>query len=289
MSTPKENTVTYVLIGVIVLLLIASGFAFVSNSKNKRSLGAEKLKNEKLLSEKLQIDKESERLKAELSALASREEANRKSLEEVNQKIADNEKRINALAVENRSLRRTAKELEELRKIKEDLEQESLRLKSEHDKLLARSGELQNSIENLQNEKREIAGKLEQVLNYDSDNFLVSAVRGKKKEKVVICASRAKRLNVTFEVPKNLTEEISFKITTPSGQTITPDSKSLSWFFPDGGRNLTASLSPVTGEFEESRQVVLVYSAKEKLVAGEYGIEILCNNMNIGNCRILLK
>ena len=289
MSTEKGNTITYVLAGVIALLLVASVYAFVSNSRNKNDLGAEKLKNEKLLSEKLQIERDSEKLKAELSALAAQDEANRKLLEEVNQKIADHERRINALNGENRSLRNVRKELEELQKVKADLEQESQRLRSEYDKLMARSGELQKSIDNLQNEKKEISEQLRQALNYNSDNFLVTAVRGKKKERVVIFASRTKRLNVTFEVPRSLTEEISFRITTPSGQAINPDNKALNWIFPDNGRNLTASLSPLTGEFEESRQVVLTYTAKEKLAAGDYSIQILCNNINIGNCRIRLK
>jgi myosin heavy subunit len=289
MTTQRDNTLTYVLAGVIALLLVTSVFAFVSNSKNKKNLGAEKLKNERLLSEKLQIEKDSEKLKTELSALASRDEANRKLLEEVNQKIADLEKRINTLNGENRSLRNVRKELEELQKVKADLEQESQRLRAEQQKLMVRSEELQKSIDNLQSENKEISEKLIQTMNYNSDNFLVTAVRGKKKERVVIFASRAKRLNVTFEVPRSLTEEISFSISTPSGQTINPDNKSLSWIFPDNGRNLTASLSPITGEFEESRQVVLTYTAKEKLSAGDYSIQILCNNMNIGNCRIRLK
>lgn len=94
---------------------------------------------------------------------------------------------------------------------------------------------------------------------------------------------------MTFEVPYNLTETISFKIVTPSGTTINPDDKTLTWNFPLDSRNLTASLSNVTGEFEKSRPVLLNYVPNGKLAKGEYKIHIFCDGATIGNCRILLK
>ena len=105
----------------------------------------------------------------------------------------------------------------------------------------------------------------------------------------MIRASRTKKLNMTFEVPQSLTETISFKIVTPTGSTINPDDKAISWYFPLDSRNFTASLSSVTGEFEQSRQIVLSYASKVKLVKGEYKIQILSNDNHIGSCRILLK
>jgi hypothetical protein len=78
-------------------------------------------------------------------------------------------------------------------------------------------------------------------------------------------------------------------LTTPSGTTINPDDKSLTWTFPQDSRNFTASLSTITGEFEQSRQVVLNYLPKGKLAKGEYKIQIYSGDKNIGNCRIVLK
>lgn len=289
MEGKKQKVVTYVGASVIALLLIGIFFTVGSNLKNKRNLDAEKLAYEKLLSEKLMIEKELASQMTNFSSLKVKSETNAKLLVETKIKLAENEKKINALYGETRSLRATKKELAELQKTKADLEKESSQLKSDYDRLLAQSKDLQNSLSSLEAEKKNLTLQLEKAQLYNTDNFLVTATRGKKTEKIVICASRAKKLNMTFEVPQSLTEAISFKIVTPSGATINPDDKALTWSFPQDSRNFTASLSTVTGEFEQSRQVVLSYASKAKLTKGEYKIQILCNGNNIGNCRIMLK
>lgn len=211
------------------------------------------------------------------------------SLSESKLKIAENDKKINALARDNRLIRGNNTELEELKKTKAELEREFTQLKSDNERLFSQTKDLQNSINLLETEKNNLAGQLEKAQLYNTDNFLVTATRGKKTERIVICASRAKKLNMTFEVPQDLTETISFKIVTPSGSTINPDDKTVFWTFPADSRNLTASLSSITGEFEQSRQVVLNYAPKGKLVKGEYKIQILSDGKNIGNCRLMLK
>ncbi|NMB50818.1 MAG: hypothetical protein GX999_00635, partial [Bacteroidales bacterium] len=64
---------------------------------------------------------------------------------------------------------------------------------------------------------------------------------------------------------------------------------SLTWDIAPDPRNFTASLSSVSGDFEQSRTVSLTYASKEKLPKGEYKIQILCNDITIGNCRVRLK
>jgi len=289
MENNRQKTVTYIGATVIALLLIGMVFTTVSISKGKKNLNAEKQTSEKLLSEKLFVKKDLDKLQTDFSTLKQKSDANAKLLAETNIKIEDNEKRINSLTGENRSLRASKKELAELKKAKADLEKESTQLKSDYDKLMAQNNDLQNSLSSLETEKKNLALQFETAQKANTDNFLVTATRGKKAERIVIRASRAKKLNMTFEVPQSLTEAISFKIVTPSGTTINPDDKSLTWTFPLETRNFTASLSTVTGEFEQSRQVVLNYVPKGKLAKGEYKLQILCDGNNIGNCRIMLK
>ena len=293
MENNRQKTVTYVGAIVIALLLIGMVFTSVSITKGKRNLNAEKQTSEKLLSEKLSLDKQLTRLLDDYTTFKDKSNANAKvlakALDDTKIRLAENEKKINALNAETRSLRATKKELAELQKTKADLEKESSKLKSDYDKLMAQNKDLQNSLSTLETEKKNLALQLENAQKVNTDNFLVTATRGKKAEKFVIKASRAKKLNMAFEVPQSLTEAISFKIVTPSGTTINPDDKSLTWTFPLDSRNFTASLSTVTGEFEQSRQVVLNYVPKGKLAKGEYKIQILCDGNNIGNCRIMLK
>jgi len=285
----NQRTATYVLGAAIAILLIGLILAIGSNVKNKKNLASEKLATEKYLSERSAIEKDLTKLKSDFSALQEKSDANGRLLSESALRLDENLKRINALSGENRSLRSNKTELADLKKTKSELEMEFSRLKSENDKLLAMSNDLQNSLDQLEEEKNSLASQFEKARLYNADNFLVTATRGKKNERIVVCATRAKKLNMTFEVPQSLTESVSFKITTPSGTTLNPDDKSISWFFPLNSRNLTASLSSVSGEFEQSRQIILNYSPKEKLAKGEYKIQIVSNGNNIGNCRLMLR
>lgn len=289
MENNRQKTVTVVGAIVIALLLIGMVFTLVTISKGKGKLNAEKQTSEKLLSEKLSVEKELSKLHSDFSVLKQKSDANVKSLSETNIKIAESEKKINLLSGENKSLRANRKELEELKKVKADLEKESDKLKSEYDKINSQNKDLQNSISSLENENKNLALQVENAKKVNADNFLVTATRIKKPEKIVIKACRAKKLNMTFEVPQNLTDAISFKLVTPSGTTINPDDKALTWTFPLNSRNFTASLSTLTGEFELSRQVVLNYIPEERLEKGEYKIQIYYDGKNIGNCRIMLK
>jgi myosin heavy subunit len=285
----NNKTITYVLAGIIAVLIIGLFITIGSNSKIKKNLSAEKLTSDARLFEKQKLETNLDKLKTDISVLKQQLEANDKLLNESNLKIKENEKKINSLIGENRSLRANKTELAELKRTKDELDRAYSQLKSENERLLTQSKNLQNSLNALETEKNNLASELEKVKTNNTDNFLVTATRGKKTEKIVIRASRTKKLNMTFEVPQSLTETVSFRIVTPIGTTINPDDKAMSWYFPVDSRNLTASLSPVTGEYEQSRQVILSYTSKAKLVKGEYKIQILTNGNNIGNCRIMLK
>jgi myosin heavy subunit len=291
MEESKEQNKLVIYIGavIIALLLVGLVIAVSSNSKNKKNLNAEKLTSEKLLSEKLQVQKELDGVKTDFAALQQKNDANEKLLAETNKKIEENKRKINSLAGENRSLRESKKELEDLQKVKAEIEKESQQLKSDYDKLLAKSNDLQSSLAAMQAENNKLTAQLDSALLYKVDNYLLTATRGKTNQKIVASAMCTKKLNVAFDVPQNLTEAISFKIITPSGSTINPDDKSMSWYFVQEPTNYTASLSGYPGVLAATRQVVLTYAKKEKLAKGVYKIQILCKGNVIGNCRIQLK
>jgi len=272
-----------------VILLIGLLIALGAVKKTNNKLNEEQLRYEKLMAEKTQADADIAKLKSDLEALNTKLNENGKLLEETNNKLAAAERRARALAGESAALKACRTETEDLKKAKADLESEAASLRSDYDKLLAKSNELQKNNDLLEQEKKQLAAKLDEMMLYDSDNMMTTAVRGKTVEKPVIVARRAKKLNVVFDVPKSLTEEITFTIKTPAGQTITAESTDINWNVTFNPSNLTASLSPFTGEFEESRQVNLTYTPKEKLTAGIYSIELICRNKIIGHCRIRLR
>lgn len=285
----RRKTIEYVGAVIIALMLIGLVITIGLNAKARKNLDVQKLASERLLSEKLSLDKKLLMLSDDFNMLKGDSDRTSKLLADAAIKTAENEKKINSLSAENRSLRAVKKELALLQKAKSDLEKETAQLKSDYERLMTQSQDLQNSLKLMEDERKNLASQLENVLRVRTDNFLVKATRGKKTEIIVARASRTKNINITFEVPATLTEDISFKIVTPSGTIINPDDKAISWYFPEVSRNFTASLSSLTGEFEPSRQVVLKYASQTKLISGEYKIQILCENNNIGNCRILLK
>ena len=285
----EQKTITYTGAGIIAVLVLALILAIGSNAKNKKNLGKEKTNSESLLLEKQKLESNLEKLNSDLSRLNQQSDANARLLEESNLKIAENEKKNKALSGEVKMLRSDKMELADLKKAKADLDAEYSQLKSERDRILVQNKDLEKSIASLENEKSDLTAQIEKARLYNTDNFLVTATRGKKTEKIVIRASRTKKINMSFEIPQNLTETISFKIGTPGGAIINPEDKGLSWFFPLDSRKLTASLSAVTGEFEPSKQVVLNYVSKGKLAKGEYKIQIFSNGNNVGNCRIMLR
>jgi len=285
----KESTLIYLGGTIIVLLLLTTVVSTVSNSKNKRNLNEEKLKNESLASQKLQVSQELDKAKNDITSLTTEKETTEKAMAKTESNLAEVEKRIGSLSKENSSLIKDRNELAQLQKTKADLDNayEDLRLK--HETALSKIRDLENSAIVLDTDKKNLSGDLAKSEMYRTDNIEIYGSRGNKKDKLTFCASRTKKINLNFDVPQNLTETISFKIITPSNTTITPEDKSLTWTFGQDTQNLTASLSSLTGEFDLSRKVVLTYTPKEKLKGGEYKIQILSNDKNIGNCRLLLK
>jgi hypothetical protein len=290
MKDKTDKVVIYSGVVIITILLITTLFVIFSNAQKTGNLNVEKLRNESLLSEKLIAEKGLNKMKTELSSVKKKNNDYEKLLSEAELKLEEKDKKISSLLKETISLNnKFKKDIDDLQnKIAEpDIEYADLKLN--YERLLTEDKNLKSSLDEMRLENVAFALQLDKEQLYQSDNFLVTAIRGKNAERIVIFASRAKKLNMTFDVPQSLTESISFKIITPSGTTINPDDKSLSWFVTMDSRNFTSSLSPLTGEFEQSRQVVLNYTPKEKLLIGEYKIQIICDGTIFGNCRIRLK
>jgi hypothetical protein len=285
----KEKTQTYAGAIIIALLLISTTIALISNSKNKRNYNEEKIRNESISSQKLQVSQELDKAKSDLSALTAKKESEEKVMAETESRLKEAEKRMAYVSKENSSLQKDRNELIQLRKEKNDLDKvhEDLVLKQET--ALSRIKELENSAIISDAQNKELARNLENAEKYRTDNTEIYGSRGNKKDKLTLCARRTKKFNLNFDVPQNLTEAISFKIITPDGKTLTPEDKSLTWLIEANPGKLTASLSAIPGEIDTPRRVILTYSSKEKLNPGEYKIEIFSSDKNIGNCRFRLK
>lgn len=220
---------TIIGIALIILFLLLAGLGFIMNSKNKKNLNAEKLRSESLLSEKLLVEKELEKVKNDLVSLQAKNDADVKTLADLRSSISDKDKRIASLSRQNKTLTSDKTELAAIRQAKETLDNELAALKSDYERQVSQNNELQKSISALEADKANLESQLKEMTLYDSDNFMVYGSRGKKKEKLTFWAFRTKKLNINFEVPQSLTENMNFKVTTPSGTTLTAENASLTW------------------------------------------------------------
>jgi prefoldin subunit 5 len=269
---------------IIALLLLTLG-GVRSKKRIQESLDSEKARTEALVSEKSQLEKEIAKFKQDLADLQSKIDARVKELDEANAKLAASNRRAGALARQTKAVEELKKQLAELEAVKADLEQKYSALNNNYDRLNASNNDLKNSLEAANKKlEQEILRKM-----YDASNFQVSATKGKVNERLTVKGCMARRLNITFDVPRALTETVSFKVTTPDGTVAGPGDKALSWTFPVDFSTVTASISPLTGVFEEAKPVKLTYAPGKRLKKGEYKIEVFCSSSPLGSCRITLK
>lgn len=289
----KEKTLKYAGRSIIVLLFITASIAFVSNSKNKRNYNEEKIRNESISSQKLLVSQDLDKVKSDMDALTTRKLAEDKALAERNSKLAEAEKRISDLSKENGSLLKDRNMLVQLQKSKNDLDNAYKDLKLKQENASSRIKELENSAILLDAQKKELSEIIANAEEYRTSNMEIYGSTGNKKDKLTFLAQRTKKLNLIFDVPQSLNKPISINIITPDGKTITPEAKSFSSIIVPEVDYLTASLSPIPpstpGKLNTSQKVIIVYTPEEKLNAGEYKIQILCNGRNIGNYRLKLR
>lgn len=283
----KDHAIMYVGAGLISILLFTTILGFAWNSKNKKSLYNERSRTETLETENRMVLNELDQLRKDFAGLQIRNDSAHQLIAQGETDLAERNRRIASLSRSNSALTNSQKEFEQLKADNTELQNNFANLGKEREGLIAKNQELEAAIDELKEQKSDIASQFERSVRYDADNFITFASRGKNKEKLVLRARCAQKLNFNFDVPANLTDSVTFQIVTPDGTTIGPGNSGISWVFSDPG-NLTAGLQ-AGGKAQDSRRVDLTYNATEKLTKGEYQIRFVSGNMNIGNCRLRLK
>ena len=118
-----------------------------------------------------------------------------------------------------------------------------------------------------------------------TDNYLVEAT--KRKDKLTVMAKRAKKITMSFNVPENMVENISFKLTKPDGKQVDGKGNGIAYKVVNGDEGLTASLSG--GAIKVSKKIVMTYEPKEKQKSGIYKIEMYNHDKYIGACNVKLR
>lgn len=277
MNNSNENKSTARMrVAVITLAVLTAGAIATTGYLLNESAGLRKgedtgkLNQERLLGEKLQLEKRV----VEIGADLTRE---KDAFQGSEARIAELERRVQEARDRNRNLEGKAHGYDRIRK-------ELAEQKAQYTALEARAGrqqlseqELRAQLDALGAERDALMARIEhqqagaQMVN----NAVVDATQG-RKAKLTVKARRASELRMAFDLPEHLAAKASFKIITPTGQSFTGNDPSISMTLDAMEPEALASLdliAPMPPGARASR-VNLKFTPKSKLAPGTYRIDI---------------
>lgn len=275
-----------------VLFIAAFSGLLVLQNKNwnlDQVLQDTRIQQERLVSEKLQLEKSVANFKNELEKMKGTNKemndrisvqlAEMEKLEKQNRKYQSTAAQVNALKKQKADLEAMVKNLEgdmlKMNSTINDLTAENMRARLENKELAANNSKLNDQVNALQ----------EVAIN----NALVQAVQGKKKDRVTVVAKRTKELKMEVDLPASLTENLSLKVIDPQGKVLNEKDGTASITEVLNDERLTASLTMAEGELVSSKRMKLEYTPKAKLKQGTYTLEVSNGKKSLGKIQIKLR
>ncbi len=277
--------ITTIAVLILIAALIGTGLFYSANRSITKDLNNEKLKSELMLSEKLALQKEIEDFRNQINSLTSKNADLDKLLAETSQKLSEKEAQLNRIGRENGNIKTLKKQLAVLTQMKKDFESQVLALNETIQKLNAEKDALNQTIASLQGENKQLATNLDILSSMTGDNYLVETT--KRKDRLTVVAKRAKKMTVTFNVPENMVENISFKLTKPDGTQVEGKDNGIASRIVNGDEGLMASITG--GAIKVSKKIEMIYEPKEKQKPGIYKIEMYNGEKYIGACNVKLR
>jgi hypothetical protein len=292
----NERTIKIIAVGATTLLFISflwTGYSIKLNKQMDADLNNERLRGEKILSEKLDLDKQIRDFKNDILSLKGKNTDLDKFLNEANEKISAKEILINRLTRENKAMVDLRKENESIRKMRDELNWLVQDMTATNTDLTNEIGTLKERITTLMRENENLSTKLQE----NEVNRLVDNVAGnvrietlkKRNQKLTVKSSRTNSVSVSFNMP----EEYSGKVNTgffriilqnPEGGSI--EGKQVTTFNTETLK-LNAStentIPPVSRE-----RVSINFNPDNKLKGGIYTIIVYEGNHILGTAQVRL-
>lgn len=283
----SEKRITAIAVLILIAALIGNILLFTANRSLTKDLNTEKLQTELMLSEKLALQKEIETFRNQIHSLSGKNAELDKLLAETSQKLSEKEAQYNEIVRENKNIKKLKKQLAlaELEQMKKEFESQVLALNGEIAKMNLEKDELNRTIASLQKENQQLATNLDILSSITGDNYLVETTR--RKDRLTVIAKHTKKITMSFNVPENMVENISFKLTKPNGTQVDGKDNGIAYKVVNGDEGLTASLSG--GDIKVSKKIEMTYEPKEKQKPGIYKIEMFNNDKYIGACNVKLR
>ncbi|MEQ8473468.1 MAG: hypothetical protein RIC35_19885 [Marinoscillum sp.] len=292
----KESVVAVIVTLLFVLASAMAVYYFKVNTGAEEALTAEKVKNEKMLSEKLALSKEIEKLKKDITGYKGKNGELDKKLASLEAQLTEKENQLSSIKKSNASISDYKKQLADLKSIRDELNAEIVRQNELMAVLQKENTTLKDAIAMMEVSNEDLVTKNYVLSQIISENYGVEA--HKKKDKLTVNSKRTKEIQLGFDVPIEMTEKLSFTITSPDGkQTASNNSKTITYTvnndFEFSDATATASISGVaatnSSNINSRKRVVLSYKPEAKLTRGVYQINIYSDSTFIGSSQIRLK
>ncbi|MBS4012318.1 MAG: hypothetical protein KGZ97_00975 [Bacteroidetes bacterium] len=286
---PKRKKL--LLVAILLALLISwmiSGISFFNNISLKNDLNQEKLNTESLLSEKLLLEKTLEKIKSEMNDLQGLNKRLDQKILQLDDELAKKESELKKQIASNAPLRSKVRELEAaLSKAKEEFDILSKKYKEETEKLANEKMSLKNQLDKLIEESKKLEAANTILKAMSGNNHRVEAVRG-KNDKITAFARRTQRVVFTFKIPKDVGNDLWFKLINPEGNIFeSKDNKSATVKVTESSVNF----------YEESpelksvgtKTIELIYKPESRLSKGIYMFKIYSGDQYIGSNSFRLR
>lgn len=284
-QNPKiiAGTVTFLL----ALALIGLISFYENNQLLEAGLNGERLKSEKILSEKLSLDKEIAKLKQTITALHGKNSDLDKMLNTASSKLAYKEQEIKRMQKDNATLVKYKQQLAEIDKIKSELESQIVSLTNALTLSNKEKESLNRMVADLNQKNKNLMDELAQIQIASLDDMRVEAF---KKNKITVLAKKTKKLDVNFIIPASYSaDNLKFKLSDPSGKLLNQNDGTIAMVELEDAPILTADLSNNL-YLKQTKQVKMEYKPKNKLKAGIYKIEIHTNDDKyLGSLQVRLR
>lgn len=279
-----------ILSAAILLVFATTGTLFFNNTRLKEVVSAEKMKAETLLSQKLQLDKSLELSKKDVADLKVQKLSLEKAISETSRMLEARIADVNRMTSQIASLKKFKDKADELEKQKAQMNKEideinkSLMLaRAENSKLNEKIASSAKTNSNLTDDNAILKSMI-------SDNYRTEAFRG-RNEKLTINARRTNKLQVSFDLPGQVTgKDIYFRIITPEGMEYSSN-KDLAATIEilENNDDLLASNDPAAGVVTVNKRVEMSFKPQKKLTEGVYRFNLYNGDRFLGSTQLRLK
>lgn len=260
---------------IIALGLISMASLFTAFQQRQLGLSfrstaeKERLASERLMGDKLQLEKQIGELEKRLVREKEMANGNRSTIADLEQRVKEAKERHRDLEHRARRNDRTQKDLATSEKALGELRGQLANAQG-------RAEDLERQLAKLQMERDGLIADLADQRNARTmvNNAQLEALRG-KKGKLTVVAKRTKQIRMAFDLPEELASAANFKLIAPGGKTYESGEAAISMSIDAAEDEPIAAIDMVEGiPTKRASRVHLKFTPEKKLEPGTYRIDV---------------